>query len=495
MQSRKSNRLRRFKRILAGLICLVAAVILIWTEENWRSHRDWNNFKRSAEARGEKLDFKDFVPPPVSEKENFALTPLIASNRLFDVTVDDENYWNSGYQGADLGDWPAAKITDLATWQRYYRWLPTKAEAKEFPIPSHSQIPAQDVLFALNQYDKTIEALRDIMKLPASRFPLNYDAENPEKILLPHLSGLKYCAQVLELRAAAELQNDESNQALNDVVLAMQLTGKIHNEPFIDSQLTRATIVQDAIQSIYEGLAARKWSDAQLVELDAELAKFDFLADYQFSMRAEEAVEISETEYLRRTRNLRPLDNSDFINEYGTFDKIIFRWAPSAIFFRNELNIVKLHQQWIFPAVDVEKRIVFPKMIENSAVELKSGSCCDLLARMFFQEPIRSAAKFPAAQSSVDLARTAIALERYRLANGNYPDSLAALMPRFMDKVPHDIIGGQPLHYRRTEDGQFILYSIGWNGTDDGGISGMTSFHHSDFRKGDWVWRYPKKEV
>ncbi len=59
--------------------------------------------------------------------------------------------------------------------------------------------------------------------------------------------------------------------------------------------------------------------------------------------------------------------------------------------------------------------------------------------------------KFAYAQSSVDLARTAIALERYRLAHGDYPESLDALAPQFIEKVPHDVIGGGPLHYRRTE--------------------------------------------
>jgi hypothetical protein len=70
----------------------------------------------------------------------------------------------------------------------------------------------------------------------------------------------------------------------------------------------------------------------------------------------------------------------------------------------------------------------------------------------------------------VNLARTACALERYRLAHGKYPQTLDSLAPQFIAKLPHDPIGGQPLHYRTTDDGQFILYSVGWNEKDDGGI-------------------------
>src|ERR1035441_4673601 len=88
--------------------------------------------------------------------------------------------------------------------------------------------------------------------------------------------------------------------------------------------------------------------------------------------------------------------------------------------------------------------------------------------------------KFAFAQASVDLARVACALERYRLANGKYPEMLDALAPQFIETLPHDIINGQPLHYRRTEAGQFILYSVGWNEKDDGGQIAFTKSGRSE---------------
>jgi hypothetical protein len=93
-------------------------------------------------------------------------------------------------------------------------------------------------------------------------------------------------------------------------------------------------------------------------------------------------------------------------------------------------------------------------------------------------------------QESVDLARVAMALERYRLAHGEYPESLDPLTPQFITKQPHDIINGEPLHYRRTADGRFVLYSVGWNETDDGGVVVLSkgSSPRVDINKGDWVW-------
>jgi hypothetical protein len=82
----------------------------------------------------------------------------------------------------------------------------------------------------------------------------------------------------------------------------------------------------------------------------------------------------------------------------------------------------------------------------------------------------------------VNEAIIACALERHRLAQGQYPGELAALVPQFMAKVPHDIITGQPLHYRRTDDGRFVLYSVGGDEKDDNGRANL-----------DWVWTYPAK--
>src|SRR5262249_15550865 len=151
--------------------------------------------------------------------------------------------------------------------------------------PLQPQTPAKDVLFALSKYDSTIEEVREASKLPYSRFPVEYSKDDPAMILLPHLAIIKKATQVLQLRAIAELQNDQSDKALDDVKLALYLVNSIRTEPFLISHLVRIATCDIALQPVYEGLAQHKWSDAQLAELDAELAKLDFLADCEFSMR------------------------------------------------------------------------------------------------------------------------------------------------------------------------------------------------------------------
>ena len=94
------------------------------------------------------------------------------------------------------------------------------------------------------------------------------------------------------------------------------------------------------------------------------------------------------------------------------------------------------------------------------------------------------------AQTVVNQAALACALERHRLASGQFPETLLALVPRFVSQMPNDALTGQSYKYHRTDDGQFVLYSVGWNEKDDGGVPGKTLF---DAKQGDWVWQYPSQ--
>ena len=55
------------------------------------------------------------------------------------------------------------------------------------------------------------------------------------------------------------------------------------------------------------------------------------------------------------------------------------------------------------------------------------------------------------------------------------------------------MINGESLHDHRTDGGQFILYSIGWNEKDDVGTVAWTDSKPPSVNldNGDWVWEYP----
>ena len=93
------------------------------------------------------------------------------------------------------------------------------------------------------------------------------------------------------------------------------------------------------------------------------------------------------------------------------------------------------------------------------------------------------------AQAGLDQAKIVAALERYRLAKGNYPPTLAELVPAYLAKLPGDMFHDRGLVYRPDGD-SFTLYSTGFNVEDDGGEFVLS--HGKDisieFDKGDWPW-------
>jgi hypothetical protein len=330
----------------------------------------------------------------------------------------------------------------------------------------------------------------------------------------------------LQLRAIAELQNGETEKALGDVKLALRLADAVQAEPFIITHLVRIAILKLALQPVYEGLAEHKWSDAQLNALDAELSKLDFLADYERSTRSECAAHAKVIDWMEQKRsrywNLYDMLFSDEKSEMNNF------WLTTEIylmprgwFYQGDIAMAEVQRQWIEPLVDDANQTVSPERARQSrvAVGALKHTAINLFARLLLPEIGKYAMRTAQAQTAANEARIAMALERYRLVHGNVPDSLDLLVPQYLAKIPHDIIGGppspgsgvasQPLKYSRSADGSFVLYSVGWNGTDDGGVVGYKTDADSnsymdwesktspkppiDLEKGDWVWRYPQK--
>jgi tetratricopeptide (TPR) repeat protein len=510
------------RRFLIAIGILATLVAIFYTEEDWRGKRAWENYKYEWEAKGEKFDWQAFVPPSVPDDQNFFTAPVFTNMRNSKIAMtpygkdggpDVSLYKDlSNSEIGYLGGEGRTKLTDLKAWQTYYR-NPTNLRtvigfvmtngmmseqtnqlnhpADEFPIVSQPQTPAKDVLLALSKFNVAVEELRQASQRSYANVPLNYeDGFNSASTLLPILAELKICTQLLQLRAIAELADGQNDKALADVKLILHLNNALRSSPFLVCHLVRIAIVAIDLQPIWEGLAEHRWSDEQLATLEAELAKVDFLADYGFIMRGERAFAIKSFENQWRTREMVSYTDAGDVTNKLTF-------MPSAYFYRNELAFAQLHQQWTLPIVDPNTRVISPAVLRHAQdvveAEKKHYSPYKFQALMLFPVISRTVIKLAAIQASIDLARVACALERYHIAHGEYPQTLDALAPQFIEKIPHDIIGGEPLHYRRKTDGQFVLYSVGWNETDDGGQIGLNKDGKFDWQRGDWVWQNPVK--
>ena len=66
------------------------------------------------------------------------------------------------------------------------------------------------------------------------------------------------------------------------------------------------------------------------------------------------------------------------------------------------------------------------------------------------------------------MVRIVLALAAYRHERGKYPGKLAALIPRYIERLPSDAFDDRPFFYGREGRG-FVLYTVGPNGKDEGG--------------------------
>jgi hypothetical protein len=514
----KSRRARMLRALLYIVGLPAVVVICFYAEEDARGKGDWNAFKQKWEAKGENFDRASFIPAAVPDNKNFALTPIVYSTYGYILTRDgkvipedkrDRNFvdglkleWDwleAEHQPTNgIGDWTKGTLSDLKPWQAYYRDLAAKTNL--FPVPSESKTPAKDVLLAISIYDDPIEELRQASLLPYSRFPLTYDAENPEEIYLPHLARLKRCSTFLQFRSIAELQNAESQKSLEDIKLSLRLAAVIRSEPFLISHLVRVAMAETALQPVYEGLAHHQWSDAQLAELHSELAKFDFVVDYQFNMRAETVfLQQGLFNYLRHNQD-RLLDLKLGTLDYDPIPH--FHWVkkcgrliPSGWLYQNQTRCADMTFQYFVPIADTNRQTISPSLADAAsaafAAETQNLTPYTVLERILARPLDGAARRFAHAQGSLNLAQTAIELEQFRLATGNYPESLDDLKSQHLRVPPNDVINGLPLHYSHTNE-TFLLYSVGWNETDDGGKIGVKRHQPTpDPALGDWVWKYP----
>jgi hypothetical protein len=554
---------RILKRGLLALGLFAVLVVLFYTEENWRGRRAWNECRRELEAKGERLDFKAFIPPPVPDEQNFAMAPVLATAynvKFYRKGQAEEGTYNYRPSPLDMelsrtnyatptnmvvGSWAESRLTDLEPWQEYFRaaaltniWSCdgrstnieiTLLDTNEFPTSAMPQTPAADVLLALSRYEWPLQEIQKAAQRPAARFPVNYQAECPSGIVLMHLSKLKKCAQVLQLRAIAELQQGKTVQALADVKLILRLADSVHSEPILISHLVRAALAGIALQPVWEGLSNQCWSDAESKDLADELQKLDFVADWQFALHAERAAQLADIDYMRTHRDRTACwflfatvpKSFEAIDQIGNLfpnlpDSLgnvcssiveclpedfiagrIQHLPPDGWYDQNKKVLAQTYETHLFPMANLDKHIISQSCATNCMAWLdqnrqtKNISPQNVLLHMLLPSIPHAAQRFAQIQSTMDMALLACALERYRNLHQEYPETLTTLSPSILKKIPPDVVNGEPLHYRRTKDGRYQLYSIGWNGKDDGGVAELSRYDPVDRKTGDWVWQYP----
>jgi hypothetical protein len=367
------------------------------------------------------------------------------------------------------------QFTDFVAWKEALADAVAAVNGKKIAqvarTPAEQREAAKAVLAELQVYEPALNEFRATMHRPRSRYPVNYLRDDPFMILLPHLARIKSIAQELNLRACAGLAVDDMDGAFRDTLLGLRIAESLRDEMFIVSQLGRAACLDNALQPVWEGIALKKWSDAQLQAFQARLATIDLVSALDRSLRSERAAAIAFIEQARKRGNIAEMMDvvSGESPHWYSFPNLMARLMPRGWFDLEQVSYCKLIDDETRNALDVSGRT-----IDLAAFQQGGRRTEQLLGQGFFQQlwhhrfmarllvPAlnKAARRYAVAQAKADEALIACAIERYRLANGKLPETLEALIPKYVPRLPHDVLSGKPLSYRTSGD-QFVLSSVG----------------------------------
>ncbi|MBI3875480.1 MAG: hypothetical protein HY300_05885 [Verrucomicrobia bacterium] len=513
---------RGLTRILFGIACLATAVALFYTEENWRGRREWERFHRDWEAKGVKFDFAAVIPAAIPDEQNVAMHPLFrpifnyemsmrqvhwrdtnGMQRLQDMTPYawylrkpfTETPSLTSVQGRSNGV-SLAKMTD---WQRFYRGDTNFAATPKAPTA------AEDVLLYLKRHDSSLAMLDEALARPGCRFQFAL-TENAPYPVLPHLQHLSMIARTISLRACARVEAGEADSALQDIERLWKLCGLLDREPFLVSRMVQIGMQANSLGPIAHGLAFHRWEDRHLRRLEEMLSPINKFDNYELCIRNEAAWMAWSSGYLRQNRaeaerSFREMSEHS-IRTSGLSDRdrkvlsvavgcFILRNAPAGWYDQVQVSVIGelltgLNPSFVDP---LHRRISW-----DSKPVLPSSPWFKRAWPLRWPERTAEtiAARCARLQTGFDQTRIACALERYLLRHHAYPEQLATLVPEFLDRIPHDVFDGQPMHYRREGERGFVLWSIGFDGKDDDAAP-LVGFDANGVEKGDLVWRYPAK--
>ncbi len=311
--------------------------------------------------------------------------------------------------------------------------------------------------------------------LTESRYPINM--ELGAATTLEHLAGLRHLARMLALEswlAAVDGKSKETATALLDM---HPIANSLAAEPLYISQLVRVAILGISASHLENVLNRIELHETDLARLQQgylqalpapEKGYFLYNASFGESLFFLSPPNLSKckTDLLA----LYLLGEETGRGDYKIPESLILEF--SGMIPANMIMAFRYHHkllETIKGPVDNDADELFdaPRTIPDSSV-------MRILAAMSHKFLFSTMGNIYLAElrirTQMGMAQTALAVERFRLANGRLPGELGELVPEWIDKVPADPWnGGRPVTYRVRDNGEYVIYSYAHNKKDDGG--------------------------
>ncbi len=344
--------------------------------------------------------------------------------------------------------------------------LPKVGKAK-LPARTEPLDPAmlQVIEAFLVENEEALSLLHEATALDYSRYPMDFS--QGFDMFAPWLGSVREAAFLLSLEGLAACDRGDSNRAVESVHATLALAKSLNCVEL------KNRIVQIAIQVLAYGNTERIVNRMTLTD-----EKLRLLATW-----VETCVEpdgYRQAVLGERCCGLR-LSRSTASEQaaYLGADEFVFKaLVPLKIlglYDREMLNYVNVMQDCI-EALGLpldECRMAY----ETIGRQFSSGQRSGFVTKVFIPALLRTFELDVRNAAHRRVTLTALAIERFRLAQGRLPKTLGELVPVHLEAVPIDPFDNQPLRYRLLEKG-FVVYSIGEDESDDGGAERDRDSYH-----------------
>ena len=461
-------------------------------------------YKKMLRARGEKLQFAELMSSPVPPQSN---------------SVDAVEY---AFQllASSSGHIPEA-MKMVAPGKAMVGWAQPEARGYDF---TNSW---KDFAAEISTDQPAIELLHQVLDRPSLDFQLDYT--KGMHLLLPHLAPMKRAAQTLDATAMCELHFGDTGAATTNILTLVGIVQKDTTDKLLISHLVHIAIAAIAVSPTWELLQHTNATDAQLAALQKGWEQLDFLGDAENAFVTERIWAINAIEELRAS-------HEDLQNVLGPGLSTVMSGASSSSTGwealtekpRNLIGEFMWRSSWSYSdelrALKGDTVIIDAlRMMQTNRNQFYRADSDAMQAKLMVIGITNSGAAFFRALNIPDFSEifgdlsmsivvskvlrveaarrvvvAAIALKRFQLRNGHWPQTLDELVPDFLASVPVDPYDGKPLRYHPNADGTFLLYCVGEDGVDDGGdptlppgIRSTATPYWQDVHARDWVWPQP----
>lgn len=321
------------------------------------------------------------------------------------------------------------------------------------------------------------------------------ESENPMLIgvLLPHLGEMRRFARWLASDANLALSRGDSERYLADIRALLGMAEQTRQGRFLISDLVGLAIANLTFSTVLEtATAGPALTDRQLHDLAHEISAF---AGGRFTLDM-----TSETMMVEDILQRFYSDDGNGDGYYiggSRMDELYAEWGipkPKAM---TLLTAIQPVQSAVMPSrkqINERVRLFLDAAASDDALppwrhaERKSDAAYAqmmnsglYLAVPFLSSLMNGQDDSPMRRSFSDRDRVeglrsavlvALAIESYRREHGAWPADLAALVPSHLPRVPLDPFDGMPMRYKApsTPDARPLIYSVGADGIDDGGL-------------------------